>query len=613
VSQPLAVFENVTQSDCNRGKEPAHFRAMSYSWLRVWRVAPVVLSVVACGSDQGLANGGVTCGEGTVLQSGQCVVPTSDGGAAGNASQGGQSHGGSGGKDEAEAGTAGEGEADAGSAGATQEDAGSGFGGSSSGAGGFGLAGNGGSAGSGLAGSGGTAGTGGSGSVPGPNWLTVGKSDATFAYDLSKFPATSGLVSLETSSTFSPVWSPDGHWLMYQKSSEVYARDMRAAVPGPPLLLASSVGLGTALNFLTWSADSKTAAVAITQSTSPSAPITLQVFDPTHSAPLLHTLGSSVSSFSWAPVGDRVVFTDAGVTHVLRVESGVPGSDLILAGSGKFSFSPDGNSVACVSSNQLTLTDLTQTAPTPVALTNPSVSAPTVLQAVFSADGASMLFMGAQVRDGARDLFKVALKPAVGAPVRVSNGLTGAVTVGAFSTSPDGKWVVYGVTDPAGPSTSSWAVNLSGANPSTPVQVSAQPTSSNSWVHNGSERFLTLTSPGVSIVDVANAATSPLDGVSGSPSYLLSPVSALVAYGSSGGSHLYVRDLDHLETLASDILVGSELNSWRWSPDGKFLAVFDSSSPSKLRLIHLEGTTPTTAVPVTSGNLSTFTWQPIEH
>jgi len=636
---------------------------MSYSWLRVWRLGPMVLSIAACGGDQGSPNSGLTCGEGTVQKAGKCIpqcgagtvlqdgqcVAASNLGAAGNASQGGsQNKGGSGsddaagsaGESEADAGSAGENENNAGSAGENENNAGSAGSAGSGGTSGSGAAGssgtagssNGGTAGSNQGGSGGTAGSsdgnagaagsgfggsmGGSGPGSRPQWVAIQQSSGLAAYDLTKFPSASGLVSLETTSASWPTWSPDGRWLLYVRSGELYSRDMTAATPAPPLLLAS---LSPASSYLTspslgWSADSKSAAFAISPLSPPTPSTMLQVFDPTHAAPLMRTLSNNIGSFSWAPVGDRIMYQERSVTHVRRVQAGVPGPEVTFDSGviGQYYWSTDGNSVITRTSTQLTLTDVTQASPTPVALTNPSVSSPSVSQSSLSADGASLLFSGTQIRDGARDLFRIALKPSVGAAVRLSTGLTGTATVSSFSTSSDGKWVVYNVSD-SGASTY-WAVDLSGASPSAPFQIiGADPIYSIFWVPDGSGRFLSSPSPGITVVDVPRGTVTQISGVSGSPNFVLSPIGTTFAYAATSGPHLYVRDLDHLDAPVGDVpfLLGSGITLWRWSPNGKFIATWEGSSPYGLRLIRMEGTTPSTAIPITSTSSSTLYWQPL--
>jgi hypothetical protein len=221
-----------------------------------------------------------------------------------------------------------------------------------------------------------------------------------------------------------------------------------------------------------------------------------------------------------------------------------------------------------------------------------------------------------QIRDGARDLFKVVLKPTVAAPVRVSSGLSGTTTVGGFSVSPDGKWVVYAVSD-SGTLATTWAVDVSGAMPGTPFQVSDQQNVSSFWVQNGSGKLLGPTGPGIPIVNVPNATTTSLDGVSAGSTFLLAPAGSLLAYGAyPSASHVYVRDLDHLEVPAVDIpfLTGPGVAAWRWSLDGKFLATIEGTSSYQLRLVRFQGMTPTTAVAVsTSTSLPSLYWQPLSN
>lgn len=608
--------------------------AMSYSWWRVWRVGPLMLTVAACGSDRDA----VTCGEGTALKDGKCILQCDAGtvlhggqcvseGAAGSAGQGGSgSKAGSAGS--ADAGSAGESEAEAGSAGESSNGGSGGLGGSG-GSAGAGLGGSGGVAGSGLTGSGGTAGAlGASGGSGGsglggsggggahPQWLTINGSEGFFGYDLSKFPTS--LVSL-SSSRYSTRWSPDGHWLLHYNSAKAYCRDMTGAAPGAAQVVATAESINNQLiDSLSWSADSKSVALMIAPVTPASGPLTLQVFDPTQATPTLLTLSTKARWVRWAPSGDRIMYwEDNNVVHVRRVQSGVPGPDLTFDGSGSdYQLSPDGNFVRYSTSTELYLIDLTQTVPTPIKATSPSIATPTMTGASFSADGTRLLFSGVQIRDGQEDLFEVALKATLGAPVRLSTGLTGTATVLGFRLSPDGKSVIYTVSEVGQPS-ATWAVDLSGASPGAPSQISNQTLVTFTWVPNGSGNLLSPNNAGFAITSIPNATTSQLSGVGPGNNFSLAPVGALLAYGADPAApHLYVRDLDHLEAPPADIpfLLSSGVRSWNWSPDGKFLATVEGVSTYQLRLVRLDGLTPSNALALNTSTMTpVFSWQPVSN
>jgi len=580
-----------------------------------------VLSIVACSSDQSSPNLVGKCGEGTVERDGKCVaqcgagtmlkngqcVPA-DGGAAGSAGQAGrENRAGSGGGHDAEAGSAGEDQADAGSAG----DAEGGSAGSII-AGSGGLAGSAGTAGTG--GSAGTAGTGGTaGSNSGPQWLAFNHSAGIVAYDATQFPSASALVTIDsqTNGSRAAIWSPDGHWLLYQSKSDVYCRDMSGAVPGPAMRMATIEPFPqNGLPPMSWSADSKTAAVTMPSKPPGGGPAMIQVFDPTRSSPVMSTLADAGYSISWAPVGDRVLYVNyMDGAHVRRVQTGVISPDLPLTGlatGAAMTWSPDGNAILAISSDSAPtrpmLIDLTEATPTAVALSSPSVASPTVRRSVFSSVGTSVLFMGAQERDAA-DLYRVAVKPTIAAPVRISTGLTGSAEVNAFFASPDDKWVVYRVVDGA---ESYWAVDLSGATPGTPVQVVALPRNDSSWLPGALGKYLATYSGSTSIVDLAAPATSSVEVMSGVTNALLKPGGSIIA--SAAPSRVYVRDIDHLDVPTGEVALAATPTNLRWSRDGKFLVFAESSYA---RLIRVDGATPSAALQLNSTiSTPTFAWQP---
>ncbi|HEY0463407.1 MAG TPA: hypothetical protein VGC79_04320 [Polyangiaceae bacterium] len=626
----------------------------------------MLLSIVACGSDKDSANTGVTCGEGTVLaagkcipqcgpgtvlQAGQCVVGGNGAGGGGNHA-GSTDDAGSAGSDDDDAGSAGESEAQGGSAGTSHASGGRASGGQPAGGsagaepvggssgsyptggsagsnptgGSAGSNSTGGSAGSNPAGGGagsGATGAGGAGPLSPPHWLAFSNSSGVFAYDVTKFPSTSGLVSLETgtarsnSTPWSP-WSPDGHWLVYWVRNEVYCRDMTTAVPGPALLLATTVQYSSNVApTLSWSADSKTVSITTYPNapTGSNPPSLLQVLDPTRSAPPIRALAApnGLISVNWAPVGDRVIYGEGvafaaqgNVGHVRHVASGVPGADLVVAGY-SFVWSPDGNFVAAeggVNNRDLTLTDVSQAAPSPVTLSAPTVAEPYISNVQFSPDGKSLLFTGVQIRDGYNDLFRVQLKPTIGAPVRVSTGLTGNIDSGTFSFSPDGKWVTYSVYDPASsPATTRWAADLSGPYPGTPFQLVAPPSV---FLPTAPQKYLASYNSGLSLFDLSNPSAAPVTVASNASGASFAPQSSIASYPGVN-SQLFIRDLAHLEIPADGTSLTSTTGLRLWSPDGKFIAVVDNG---QMRLVRLEGTVPSAPVSLQAVSSPLFAWQP---
>ncbi|HKO50930.1 MAG TPA: hypothetical protein VJV79_24635, partial [Polyangiaceae bacterium] len=417
-------------------------------------------------------------------------------------------------------------------------------------------------------------------------------------------------------------WSPDGRWLLYWVGSELYCRDMSAAVPGSPLLLISGLSqyLSPHVTPLTWSADSKTVGVASVPVASSTDPQTVfQVLDPSRAAPPISTLSNSVQTVAWAPTGERVLFAplffSSSTAHVRSVTAGVPGADVTINGA-TFAWSADGKSVANVvvgsgpSVTGLILTDVSQATPSPVTIpTSPTIAAPSVARIAFSPDGSALLFSGAQLREGAYDLFRVPLKPAVGAPVLVSTGLTGTVSVSSFAWSPDGKWATYTVYGVASGTSPNWAVNMSGASPGTPFQPGAIPGSSSSWLVSAPQKFLASYNSNYLLVDLSNPSATPTTIFSGSVSAAaMNPLSSILAFGVT--SHLYLRDLEHLENPATDFPISAASpSSLRWSPNGQFLSFVLGG---QLRLARADGMTLSTAITLSSISSSapSPSWQP---
>jgi hypothetical protein len=77
-----------------------------------------------------------------------------------------------------------------------------------------------------------------------------------------------------------------------------------------------------------------------------------------------------------------------------------------------------------------------------------------------------------------------------------------------------------------------------------------------------------------------------------------------------------VRDLDALTPATSVPLDLSGSQSFRWSPDGNFIAVVSGSSFYQQRLVRLKGATPSTAAPIYGSSTSAVSapsdaWQPV--
>jgi Tol biopolymer transport system component len=403
------------------------------------------------------------------------------------------------------------------------------------------------------------------------------------------------------------IWSPDGHWLLYQHGTQVYSVDMSSAAPGLPVLLTSE-GPGTSITLpgLSWSADSKSVAMTKASSSTLLSP-QVQVFDPTQPAPLMRPLSTAATALLWAPVGDRVLYSDSSGTHVRRVQAGVPGPEQLLEGD-SFSWSPDGNAVLSVYRGKLMLNDVTQTPPIQVTLANPDTLWATVDQLAFSPDGSRLLFAGQQIQNFQKDLFVVNLKPTVENPVRISQALMANETLtDDFLLSPDGKWVIYSMFD-AEHETTAWAVDLSGAKPGSPFKTVATPIDESSWVPNAPEKFIGYFGGGFGMFDIANPGLAAISVVNSGGGFSLSSLGA-IAYSSLTG--VFARDLFHPELPTAQLSQNGGPTMWRWSPDGNFIAVATSTQS---RLYRWQNSTASNPVALGSiRGIDWLKWQPLPH
>jgi hypothetical protein len=586
--------------------------------------------LAACSSDN--AGSDVTCGYGTVLQAGKCMLQCGPGtvlvdgqcmvgsGASGAAGQGSME----------EAGESGVGTPAAGG-GAGRAGAGNGSGGKAEVGGASGVAGAvaaGGSSGSsGAAAAGGTsnvAGAAGALGVSGaggasatPHWLAFNHSDGDFAYDVTRFPSDSGLVQLSAKAGFGfsvGPWSPDGRWLVYLDRSDLYVRDMSSAQPGPAQLLLAAPAFPTGFGpRFQWSADSKSLAVV--------AGTVLYVFDPTIDAPPIHTLTTTLASACcvysvvWAPAGNHLEYIDSAGTHVVPVQAGAPGADMLLSAGTSKGWSPDGQSLVSTSLGNVTLTNITGAAPVTVTVSAPTVAVPSTVQLLFNADGSELAYVGMQTRS-LNDIYLVKLKPTVGSPVLLSAGLNATTSVtGVSSWSTSGRWIVFGASDSSAPGSSRLAVDVSGAAPSAPVSLKPADAQSYQWLPGQPNKALSGTSNSTlfGLADFSNPTADPVS-VTGAFASALSPATDVFAYATTGS--LVVRDLDALTPAVSVPIDLSGSTTFHWSPDGNFIAAVSGSSSYQQRLVRLSGATPSTAVPIygTSTNVAgapVDVWQPV--
>ena len=119
-----------------------------------------------------------------------------------------------------------------------------------------------------------------------------------------------------------------------------------------------------------WSADSKTIAWVTLKS--------LSVSDAASAMFQYEMLSSSAMSYSWAPAGDHLLYTDATGSYVAQVDSGVVSHKQPFAAGALTAWSPDGKYLLTSVKGNLTLTDVTSGAAVTTVITKPTIAAPNV-------------------------------------------------------------------------------------------------------------------------------------------------------------------------------------------------------------------------------------------
>lgn len=595
---------------------PARSSMLRRSTARLWIVglAFALLGAAACGSRVNGSNP-VVCGVGTVLQGAECVPALgSDAGAGGAAGCRGAHCDG--------AGNAAAGPLDAGTAGVLQG------GQPSAGEGGGHEAG--GDAGAGDAGgppAGGADSVGGAGGAPATShWLAFTDAEGTFAYDVNKFPNSDALVQLATGKSYFCAWSADGRKLIYSYNVDgrypLYVVDMSEKAPGEPMRLLKDGGSDSA-----WAADSRSIASAYGA--------TLSVFDPTRADPAVHIVTTTlkdgpppVGGFTWAPMGHQLFYTDATGSHVVDVVAGVPGVSHAVARQ-ITTWSPNGLALAVSTNGNIYLTDLSGDTPVTATLTTPTIANPTIGKFEFSPDGSKIAFTGAQEREQ-EDTYVVEVSGTPKPPTRLYPTLpntahahlevTDVTSPYTTAWSPDGRWLLFYVSDDETLASNMYAVDVAGAAPAAPVKFEST-YSRFRWSHSGERLFVTIQGSAPAQIFMLNVLTpqaEPLSLYSGGAfdRFDVSPSGRVLSY--STGSHIFWLDLAAPQSPATDISLAGNINNpgyWGWSPDGDFLAAvesFTNPKQSQLRLIRANGATPSQPLDLKSASsvLEDFVWQP---
>lgn len=570
----------------------------------VARGSVVLLSIVAACSDDD-DSGDPNCASGYVLKGGICVKPSDNVGGSGTA-----------------AGTAGTDPGVAGNAAVAGGGADSGMGGDTA-----------------VAGTGGDTDEGGKGGMAGEGpvtpyvaptrWLVFSHEKGVFAYDTTKFPAVSALIPLSEQTQFVSyrglAWSPNGLTLLYLDVGDLYAVDLSGDAPGGARLLLSNPTVpspGLAVLPWTWSADSSSVAV-VTDTT-------LSVLDPSQAAPILHPLTTKLKSFSWAPLGGKLRYTDDVGSYVVDVTQGTPSAP-IAVDAGATVWAPNGYQLAGIKDGDLALTTVSADEASLELLTTvhqafsdgvggeggtsasptdplPALDAGYIL---FNKSGSKLTFSGQLAEDESFTGYTLALKPSPGAPlpVPVPSDVPDDAETSCRSWSPDGKLLLCSYYNAAG---NQWFVVDPAADDFIKV-LGVGSTGDWAWSPDASRHQLfTNTGDGaqkIAMVDLADPGTKVPIYASYTP-YSVSPAGTLLTY--------LTKPTIQLVNLATPQGTPVEIQTnaavaapiWGWAPNGQFIAIADDSHQQ--RLVRIDGAAASTPVALqgTSSRAIYFAWQP---
>jgi len=484
-------------------------------------------------------------------------------------------------------------------------------------------------AGSGGAAAGGTGGTtaegGAGGSAPTSSahrWLAFSQ-DATYVYDVTKYPASDALISIGDGG-LGP-WSPDGQKLIFGDKGAYYVSDMSTDEPRPPTILVTppappSSTLGYGVQPINWLADSKSVAMI--------AGTTLSTFDPAQAAPGIHVITSTLKAYSFAPKGSKIIYLDAAGAFVVDVSAGIPGASVPVNVTGStIVWAPTGLAVATLKTGNLALTDLSAVPPVTSMLTAAATATPSVSQIAFSPNGKKLAFCGNQERAHS-DVYVIDLGGAAGNVTRVYPALsdTGSAVLSTgyrFSAwSLDGKWLTYSASDNASAAAAElFAVDVSGSVPATPVKF---PGAFQYWIWSPvSDSLFGLNisvaagssfnpqTPAVAPVTLFTAA-GPISNVT------LNGTATALGYLTKYDLHLV--DAVNPQNPPADIVLDAGYDgtgTWAWSADSKFIAVTDALTSYvtpryQIRLLRTDDITASTPIVLHPSTTTTvrFAWQP---
>jgi WD40 repeat protein len=350
-----------------------------------------------------------------------------------------------------------------------------------------------------------------------------------------------------------------------------------------------------------WSPDSKTIALVSGQ--------TLSLLDPTRPAIGPALISNTLASFSWAPVGGRLLLKDNSGSSLVSVDGDLTSAPQVLGLGTLTMWSPDGKYLVTSTNGDLTLIDVTGNTAVTTVVTKRMIPTPSVTQVMFSADSSFLVFAGAQVRAQA-DVFYVSLKPGIGAPALVSNTLAPMMVAAdrLLFVSPDGHWIGYSTTSH---NQSTFAAEMVGAKVVAQFPLLLSIDARFAWLPERPQFFVAMAINNAQVFNLP-ATNSTFFPTGGSSSQSLSPVADVLLW-SGNPSQVSLQDLD-TQAPATTIDAKLESSQLLWSPDGQFISLLDAEAGGDaIELIRVTGAVPSPRVAIGPlGNSdSVSAWPPV--
>jgi len=336
-----------------------------------------------------------------------------------------------------------------------------------------------------------------------------------------------------------------------------------------------------------WCSDSRSAAALRGKA--------LSVFDARLGAPPLHSVSTTLTSYQWAPVGKRLLYSDATGNHVVEVDAGTPGQPIDIDASAK-AWSPDGNALVGVQGSDVYLTTLDGSSSSPVKIgTDASYSAVT-----FNSDSSKVVYYAGN------DLNVVQVKPTLGALQHPYATLPSATQARFALWSPKGSWLLYQLKGTSSTDITWYVPNMSGGTAQSPVTVGAPTVTIFSWTNASAPQLYGVGSPQNSLYTFDPGATAPALVPLITPSSIaqlaISPAHDAIGYLSTLHSlsfvDAHVPQATSNDTVINSGIIDDSVYIWGWSGDGKFAAAVENVQGNGYQqyLIRVQDGVPSTPV-----------------